>query len=349
LLLFFMLGGASCSKYTSETAFALGTVCKISLYEAGAARLYTTLFDRLAEIENILSVNKNGSDIDLVNQNAGKNPVKVHPELIETLKRALFFAEMTATDGVAAFDPTIGPLVQLWGIGTDGGGRVPEAAAIAEALSRVDWREVEVNEAENTVYLRKSGMALDLGGIAKGYAADALVKIIRDRGFTRAVIDLGGNIYACGERRAGPLGLRRQPWRVGVQNPLGARGTYLGVAEVSDKTLVTSGVYERFFENDGKRYHHILSTETGAPVWNGLLSVTIIAGNSMDADALSTAAFALGPEKARALLAAFPEAGAIFVLDDRSVIMTSGLEPFFRLEADWKRTPVSGILAPYEP
>jgi thiamine biosynthesis lipoprotein len=155
-------------------------------------------------------------------------------------------------------------------------------------------------------------MALDLGAIAKGYAADEAARIIAAAGIPLGIIDLGGNIFAYGEKAGGGA------WRIGIQDPLADRGSYLGFMDVRNKTVVTSGVYERFFETGGKRYHHILSTDTGRPAGTGLLSVTIIADHSIDADALSTAAFVLGYE-AGAALAEAENAGAVFVFEDKSV------------------------------
>jgi thiamine biosynthesis lipoprotein len=170
-------------------------------------------------------------------------------------------------------------------------------------------------------------MALDLGAIAKGYAADELARMLREAGVSRAIIDLGGNIYALGSRS--PEKTRdsveaEPPWRIGVQNPLDERGSYAGVLEVHDKSVVTSGIYERYFTgSDGKRYHHILDTTTGYPVDNGILSVTVIAPSSMDADALSTACFALGDEKGLALAEA-NGAQVIFIFEDKTIRGSAG-------------------------
>ena len=296
----------------SRSRFALGTVCTISLFENGKSGLYTTLFDRLAAIEAVMSANEiaegGTSELSRVNQNAGIRPVAVSGELITVLRRALFFADIT--DG--AFNPAIGPLVKLWGIGAEKA-RLPEEHEIAAALPLTNHRDVEVDEANRTVFLKHEGMSLDLGGIAKGYAADELAGILKEAGVRRAVIDLGGNIYAHGSKTA------KQKWRIGIQNPLSPRGEYLAVEEAADKTLVTSGVYERFFEKDGIRYHHILDPKTGYPADSGLLSVTVIAESSLDADALSTSLFVLGYDRGAGLLSRFPGAEAVFVFSDASM------------------------------
>jgi thiamine biosynthesis lipoprotein len=198
---------------------------------------------------------------------------------------------------------------------------------ITAALALIDWRDVELNRQGKTVFLKRQGMKLDLGAIAKGYAADEAVKIAAEAGVKRAVIDLGGNIFAYGEKQGG------QPWRVGLQDPREGRGEYLGILDVKNKTVVTSGVYERFFEDAGKRYHHILSTGIGRPVENGLLSVTIITEHSIDADALSTSVFALGYERGRALIESLPGMEAVFVFEDLRVRLTEGIGGDFSLSA----------------
>jgi thiamine biosynthesis lipoprotein len=264
------------------------------------------------------------SGVVAINEQAGIAPVKVRADLIEVLEKALHYAALS--DG--AFDPTVGPLVQLWGIGTDRQ-RIPGDEEIARALELVNWRYVVIDRGAGTAFLWREGMALDLGAIAKGYAADEAALIARNAKVKRAIFDLGGNIVALGWREQ--KGKEPLPWRIGIQNPLGERNAYIGVVTVHDASVVTSGVYERYFESEGKRYHHILSTANGRPVENGLLSVTIITASSTDADALSTAVFTLGFEKGKALINSIPETEAIFVFDDRSVRITGGLAGIFTL------------------
>ncbi|MFP3042512.1 FAD:protein FMN transferase [Treponema primitia] len=311
----------------SRSEFVLGTVCSISLYDRGRQSVYRKIFDRLREIENLMSANIEDSDLGRINRAAGIEAVAAHPDTIMVLKRAIRFAELSG----GAFDPSIGPLVKLWGIGSDAG-RIPEEHEIAGVLPLVNWKDIVIDEAASTVFLKQPGMGLDLGAIAKGYAADEAVRIIRAAGIKRALIDLGGNILAYGSKRD------RRPWRVGIQNPVEGRGAYFGIAEVENKTVVTSGVYERFFESDGKRYHHILSTRDGYPVDQGLLSVTIIGHSSMDADALSTSLFALGYERGSILLESLDDnTVAIFVFADLSVRGTSGaFEQFTLTDEDFK-------------
>ena len=310
------------SERGPESQYVLGTICSINLFDRGKPALYSMAFARLRELEDILSANREGTDLDKVNRNAGLKPVKVRPELIEVLEKAVNFAEKSN----GFFDPTVGPLVKLWGIGTDKA-HVPGDEEIREALGLINFREIDIDRTEGTVFLRRPGMALDLGAIAKGYAADELVKLFAREGVERAIIDLGGDIFAMGEKKDGDF------WRVGIQDPRENRGMYLGVLRVKNASVVSSGTYERFFEENGKRYHHIFSVENGFPAENGLVSVTITADNSADADALSTAAFALGWERGRDLLAALGGAEGIFVFEDLSVRLTPGIEKNFSISA----------------
>jgi thiamine biosynthesis lipoprotein len=286
----------------------LGTVCTVTLYDQGNARVYRDIFGRLREIENRMSVNLPGSDIFRVNAAAGVEPVQVHEDVFAVIERSLRYAKLS--DG--AFDPSVGPLVSLWDILSENP-RIPPQEEIDAARSLVNWRDIELDSGRRAVFLKRPGMALDLGAIAKGYAADEAAVIIGRAGIKRAIIDLGGNILVYGRKKD------NSPWKIGIQDPSGERGSYIGVAQVLDKTVVTSGVYERYFEAGGERYHHILSTETGFPARTGLLSVSIIAGKSIDADALSTSVFALGYERGKALLESLEEAGGIFIFDDLSI------------------------------
>jgi thiamine biosynthesis lipoprotein len=345
LIVLFSLLFFSCVKnQPSQMEFALGTLCEINLYEGGTRQLYSGIFTRLREIDRIMTayppINDTGpivSDVMALNARAGIGPVIVGADLIELLETALHYAELSG----GAFDPTIGPLVKLWGIGTETQ-QIPKDDEIAAALELVNWRDLLVNHDAGTAFLQRKGMALDLGAIAKGYAGDEAVRIAKEGGAKRAIINLGGNIVVLGWREQGStrkgIFLKTEPeplpWRVGIQNPIDTRGAYIGILPVHDTSIVTSGVYERYFESDGKNYHHLLSTKTGYPVDNGLMSVTIITERSIEADALSTVVFTLGYERGKALIDTIPNAEVIFIFDDQSVRITSGLTGIFSLTND---------------
>ena len=307
---------AGCSKpVQSQSEFVLATICVITLYDEGTPQVYRDVFARIREIESRMSVFVEGSDVDRINKAAGIAAVEVHPDVFKVIERAVYYAELSG----GAFDPSIEPLVALWGIGGENP-RVPSQDEINRALSLVNWRDIELDKAKKTVFLKRPGMSLDLGAIAKGYAADEAAAIIKNAGISQAMINIGGNILTVGEKKDG------SPWRIGIQDPLDTRGAYIGMAQTKEKTLVTSGVYERFFVADGIRYHHLLSPTLGCPADNGLLSVSIITDVSMNADALSTAVFVMGYEKGRNFVESLEGVDAIFVFDDRSIYMTSGVD-----------------------
>lgn len=298
-----------------KTNYLLDTLIKISAYGNGASEAIDVAFERIAEIDKKMNARADDSEVTAVNKEAGSQFVKVSPDTFYVIKRGLYFSELSR----GKFDITVGPLINLWGIGTDRA-RVPEEQEIKNALSLINYKDVLLNEEEKSVMLKRPGMAIDLGGIAKGYAADEVVRILKERGIKNAVADLGGNVYVIGKKPNG------EPWKIGIQDPFNIRGDIFAIVEVwGDKTLVTSGVYERFFEEDGKRYHHILDTKTGYPVENGLVSVTIIGDSSIDADALSTTVFSLGVKDGMELIESLPGVDAIFVTANKEVYLTSGV------------------------
>lgn len=319
-----LLEGAA-PKEVSDSRSVLGTLCSIRLV-GGSEKVLDEAFARLKQIEDELSVNKAGSEIDAVNEAAGSHPVKVGADALAILERDLDLAAWS--DG--AFDPSVGPLAKLWGIGTLRSDREPasppDPKAIAAARRLIGWKDIVLDREKSTVFLRRRGMALDLGSTSKGYAADEVAKIIRAGGVGAAVIDLGGNILVLGSRAKG------KPWRIGLQTPFAERGAYFGIASLTDRTMVTSGVYERYFldAKTGKYYHHILDTRTGYPVDNGLLSVTIVTPRSFDADGFTTTIFALGREKGMALARA-KGVDVILVDTSKKVYMSPGVSAYFEI------------------
>lgn len=306
-----------------RTELALGTVCSIRVLDGASEAALDAAFARLRDIEATMSANAPGTVVDAVNRAAGSGAVAAPSDLRALARRALELAEASG----GAFDPTVGPLVALWGIGFDTE-RVPAPGEIAAALPLVDRRGLVVDESAGTMALARAGMRLDLGGIAKGYAADEVARILTEHGVKAAVVDLGGNVKVVGRKPD------RKPWRVGIQNPFSDRGERLGLATLpGGYTVVTSGVYERHFRgDDGAEYHHLIDPATGYPADGGLVSVTVIAESSMDADGLSTALFVMGPERGFALAEAYG-VGAVYVRDDKGVLMNERARAVFELES----------------
>lgn len=317
-----LLSGCAQMRSSNETALILGTVINVRLYgkisQEKLDNAAKAALDRARELEQIFSATSDSSELSYVNQNAANGPVEVSPELYTVLERSLYFAELTG----GAFDPTLGKLINLWGIGTDHA-RVPDISEITPLAEQKNYENVILDEAHQTVMFTTEGFSLDLGGIAKGYAADEMKKLlVEDYGITSAVLNLGGNIITIGPRYDG------QPWTLGIvdpQNPQDSDHPAV-LLKVEGKTFVTSGDYQRYFTgDDGQRYHHILDGATGYPARTGLSSVTIITDCSMDADAWSTAAFVLGEEKATGLLKTIDGVEAVFISADETVTATEGI------------------------
>lgn len=307
----------------SETELLLGTTVGVTTYGDVPDEVYSRIFDRVLEIEEKMSTSEEDytmTELMAVNDAAGQMPVGVSEDTFYVVEQAVDYSRLTG----GAFDVSVQPLVSLWGIGTEWAA-VPPEEEIEAAVAAIDYREVELDPAGTEVFLTGADMGIDVGGIAKGYAADEAARILREAGVESALLDFGGNIQTVGTKPDG------SPWRIGIQVPDATRGQYIGVAEVVDLAVVTSGTYERYFVQDGVRYHHILDTTTGYPVRNGLDSVTIITPESIRADALSTAVFAMGLEDGLAFVESLPDVEAFFVTTDREVTMTSGMDEYFEL------------------
>ena len=307
---------SSCQKtQSSRTEVALGTVCTISLFENASDKLYDRIFEKINQIENLMSTSIPNSEISKINQNAGIKPVKISSDTFTVLSCAKEIAILS--DG--AFEPTIGNLVELWNINAiinDETGailpQIPSQKEIENALSKTDFTKLILDEKNQTAFLTQSGMELDVGGIAKGYATDCIVSILKEEKISSALIDLGGNIFAYGYKNPKEKTL----WRIGIKNPLNPTGSPIEIIQCENSSIVTSGVYERYFEYEGKIYHHLLSAKTGFPENNDLLSVSIICNNSMLCDALSTACFILGKEKGSDLIKKINEENSISIPHD---------------------------------
>ena len=312
------------SKIPSEpirnTTFVMGTVLNVSIYDSSDESLFTLITNKVNDLDNILSANKTETEIDNINSNAGIKPVKVSDDTYTIINEGLKYSKMT--DG--KFDISIGPLVKLWSIGLPEA-KVPTNDEIANVLPLIDYNSIALNEAKKTVFLPKKGMKLDLGGIAKGYTVDVISDLLTENGVNSAIIDLGGNIYTHGKKVTG------EDWVVGIQNPDSSRGEIIGKLLLSNKSIVTSGIYERYIEKDGVKYHHILNPEDGYPYKNNIAGVTIISNDSIVGDALSTSVFAMGIEEGIKFIESLDNVDAIFIDINNTVHLTSRLIDKFEL------------------
>ena len=298
-------------KSVTKTALKLDTVVTITVYGESDSKYIDSAFAEIDRLSAILDVNDTCSDIYRLSENAGEW-IEVSVETYELLYMAQEF--YTVSDGY--FDVTAAPLIELWDV--NGGGYLPTESEIEAAAALVNGADLQLDG--NMARLAKSGMKADLGGIAKGYIADKVKEHLLSIGVKHAVIDLGGNIMLVGTKIDG------SNYRVGVKNPLDKDGELLCVIEGSDETMVSSGIYERYFEHEGVKYHHIIDPYTGAPSESDLAGVTIISKNSARADALSTACLLMGREEALRLIEETPDTEAILVTRSGEVYKTAGIE-----------------------
>lgn len=304
--------------------FRLGTYVRLSLYGArNAEEKLKAADDIIVSLENLFSMNIPSSDIARLNA-AGGGWVAVSQETTRLIALAVEMADFTG----GAFNPALGGLSSLWKIGSPDA-RVPSGSEISEALKHTDYTKIELRSEKGAHFAKlPRGMALDLGAIAKGYVADRLKDFLSDAGARGAIIDLGGNLDFIGEPPRGG------PWRAGLQRPESPRGEYFGTIESKGLSVVTSGPYERYFEKNGMRYHHILDPATGRPAQSGLSSVTVADSLSYRADALCTALFVMGRRRAPGFLKKHRDIIAVLVTEEGEVLVTPPARDIFRLTSD---------------
>ena len=312
LLLALLLCGCTPAKPQERTFFAMDTVMSVRLYAGGGEELLDGAEARVKELEGSLSVTDPDSEVYALNH-AGT--AALSPDTAALLEAALDLCRRTG----GALDISVYPVLRAWGF-TTGEHAVPGGDEIAALLPLVDYTGVSFEDGAAAL---PPGMEIDLGSVAKGYTGDVLASFLKDNGVTSALLDLGGNIQTVGAKPDG------SPWRVAVRDPQGD-GT-VGVAEVEDQAVITSGGYERYFEENGVRYWHILDPETGKPARNGLASVTVVGESGVLCDALSTALFVMGLDGALDHWRRHRDFEAVFVLEDGSVTITAGLESRFTL------------------
>lgn len=307
---------AGCApKEISQDFYAMDTVMNITAYgDSDTQDAVNRCVSYINELEADISRTKDSSDVSALNAAAGQT-VTLSEQTADVLSNALRLAQETE----GQFDPTVAPLSDLWKIGTEDAA-VPQQVDIDAALPAVGYQNVSLDGTKATM---QAGAKLDLGGIGKGYAADHVAQILRDAGVESAHISLGGNIYVLGEKDRGV------PWTVGITDP-DKKEEYMATLKVSDTSVVTSGDYERYFEQDGKRYCHIFDPKTGYPAETDLRSVTVVSPDSTMADAYTTALFVMGFDKAWEFCQQH-DVQAVFVLDDHTVRVTDGLKDSFSL------------------
>lgn len=294
-----------------KTGYFFNTIITLTGYGPYADSVLEEALSLCEEYESRFSYTLEGSDIWNINHAQGQ-PVKVHEDTAFLLSRAISYARLS--EGL--IDPTITPLSELWNFTGDPPGPVPEASRVQTLLAHVDYRTIHIQD--TTVWLDDPDARIDLGFIAKGYIADQLKAFFLEQGLDSALINLGGNVLAVGVKPD------HTPFRVGIQKPFASRNETVSVISLNNLSLVSSGSYERYFEQDGKLYHHILNPFTGYPAETDLNGVTILSSSSMEGDALSTTCFLLGHKKGQELIESLPGIEALFLTKDGGIYKTGG-------------------------
>ncbi|MCM1155279.1 MAG: FAD:protein FMN transferase [Roseburia sp.] len=324
----FLSGCAGRKEPVSQSGFYFDTVIQVTIYDAAQKDCLDGCMELAKKYEKILSPTVEGSDVWNINHSGGA-PVTVSEETVTLLKTALSYCEMTE----GKIDITIEPVNRLWDFHADnpvsdnpgssnvsdisGTTRIPDEKELAEAVSHVDYHNLIIDG--DTVTLRDPESAVSLGFIAKGYIADKMKEYLVSQNITSAIINLGGNLLAVGSRPDG------SPFQFGIQKPFDEHGSVIAVLPVTDISAVSSGVYERYFYEDDVLYHHILDSNDGYPVQNGLFGVTILSESSLMGDALSTTCFVLGLDEGMALVESLEDVEAVFITQDYEVVYSSGI------------------------
>ena len=321
LQVWWLLGCASSAHVVKRGQMHMGTLVFLTAVASDDQLAHDAIEKGFAEIhrlEEILSTWIPESELSRVNAAAGNAPVKVSPETIEVLEHSLAMARLT--DG--GFNVAIGPAVEAWNVSREG--RIPSQESLDAARSLMDLSEVHVNKEAGTVYLARSGMRVDVGGIGKGYAADSAARVMQEAGAAAGVVAISGDIKTFGRLPDG------QRFVFGIQHPRQENGITLGRLELEDEAVSTAGDYQRYFLKNGIRYHHILDPRTLRPA-RLAQSVTIVARSGVLADGLDTGIFVMGPEQGMALIERLPGVEGVIVGADGRVSTSSGLQDRLQL------------------
>lgn len=296
----------------------MGTTIDLMVDHPNSNSLLLAAVQRLFQLEARFSANDPSSELMAVNRMAGLKAVRVHPELFHLIQ----IGKKESIASGRKLNIAIGPLVNLWRIGF-ADYRKPSQQEVDDRLTLVDPNDIHLDEIEKTVYLAKPGMSIDLGALAKGYAADQIIAYFKDQGVTRASINLGGNLRFYGHR---PNHTESTQWRIGIQDPDQTRGYYKAIVDLSNQSVVTSGDYVRVFEEDGNLYHHILDSINGKPFQADVRSVTVVSESSLDGEIWTTRLFPLSKEAIINQAEKIDHIEVLVVDRQGQITYTSGLE-----------------------
>ena len=301
----------------SATAIKLNTAVTVTIYDSKDKNLLTECMNLCDKYEKVFSRTASDSELYQLNHRelapveGTEDTYQVSDDLAELVSEGLDYSELSK----GAFDIAIEPLTSLWDF-TAEDPQVPEDSLIQAALPKCDYHNISVDKDKNEITLKTDDTAIELGAIAKGYIADRLKDYLVSQNVKSAIINLGGNVLCIGEKP------NNSAFKIGIQKPFADRSETIAVMDIKDKSVVSSGIYERCFEQNGTLYHHLLNPETGYPYDNGLIAVTIISDKSVDGDALSTTCFALGLEDGMKLAESLDDVQAFFVTSDYEIHYT---------------------------
>ena len=305
----------------SATAIKLNTAVTVTIYDSNDKKLLTECMNLCDKYEKIFSRTASDSELYQLNHRelapveGTEDTYQVSDDLAELVSEGLDYSQLSE----GAFDIAIEPLTSLWDF-TAEDPQVPKDSLIQAALPKCDYHNISVNKTKNEITLKTADTAIELGAIAKGYIADRLRDYLVSQNVKSAIINLGGNVLCIGEKPD------NSAFKIGIQKPFADRSETIAVMDIRDKSVVSSGIYERCFEQNGTLYHHLLNPETGYPYDNGLIAVTIISDKSVDGDALSTTCFALGLEDGMKLAESLDDVQAFFVTSDYEIHYTKDFQ-----------------------
>ena len=309
-----LVPGLARAEWITRSENIMGTRCSVELWSEDRAKgeaAIASVFDDMRRIDRLMSTWKEDTEISEVNREASRHPVKISQELFRLLQESVKYSELTQ----GAFDITYASVGYLYDFKK---GVHPDQKTIKDALPGINWRHMVLDEKKNTVFFQRPGMRIDLGGIAKGHSVDKGIEILQKQGITRAMVNAGGDTRIIGDRFG-------RPWVVGVRDPDHEGKTFLKLP-LTDTAFSTSGDYERYFDEDGKRYHHILDPKTGDSA-RKCRSVTVIAPTATRTDALTKSVFIMGPEAGIEFINTLPDVDAVAVSPEGKVFYSRGLAP----------------------
>ncbi len=315
VVFFFRMNQSRAKRLFKETRTSLYTLVAMTVVTSSEDRARKAMREAYGELDRLgrlLNFYAEDSELSAINRNAGMQPVTVSPDTLEIVEAAVYAGRQTE----GAFDVTVGPIVKLWDFNEK---ILPDSASVAERLPFVGYQNIVIDAAASTVFLKKAGAQMDLGGIIKGFAADKAVAVLQKNGIEDGIVAVAGDIKVFGRQPDG------RPWRLGVQNPRqqGDNDILLATLALDDKSISTSGDYQRYFIRDGVRYHHLFNPKTGFPE-SLCQSVTVVAPDATLTDPFATGIFIMGPKKGLALLERLGMDG-IIVDQDGTVLLTQGL------------------------